>query len=55
MTTNVILIILLWLVLAALFIWVSWLVIRSAVLSALRAFARSSQSDRQTGFERQDG
>ncbi|GAA3883288.1 hypothetical protein GCM10022381_26860 [Leifsonia kafniensis] len=55
MTTNVILVILLWLILAALFTWISWLVIRSAVLSALRAFARSSQTDGPTGFKRRDG
>lgn len=43
------------LVVAALVIWISWLVIRSAVLSALRAFARTAQTDRPTGYERRDG
>ncbi len=44
-----------WLVIAALAFWISWLVIRSAVLSALRAFARTPQVGRTTGFEREEG
>ncbi|MGO4102832.1 hypothetical protein AB4Y63_02680 [Leifsonia sp. YAF41] len=49
---SILLIALFWLIVAALGFWVSWLVIRSAVLSALRTFARSSQADRPADAER---
>jgi len=51
---DLLLFVLFWLVIAALAFWVSWLVIRSAVLSALRAFARGSQADRPVSFERRE-